>query len=148
MDNRFENFTILISKINRNIKKIKNLEMKEYNLRSIHVSCLYYLYVNSTLTASELCEKCAEDKASISRALDHLEKNNYVICDSKYQKRYNSPFSLTEKGNEVGNKLYDKVNVILNEANEYIEEDERILFYESLSKISNSLEKICNSKDL
>ena len=42
---RFENFTILISKISRNIKKIENIEMAEYNLKNVQGSCLYYLYV-------------------------------------------------------------------------------------------------------
>ena len=41
MDPRFETFTVLINKISRSIKKIKNQEMAEYDLRSVHVSCLY-----------------------------------------------------------------------------------------------------------
>ena len=46
MEERFKTFTVLISKISRNIKKIKNQEMAEYGLRSVHVTCLYYLYFN------------------------------------------------------------------------------------------------------
>lgn len=46
----------------------------EYQLRSVHVSCLYYLYLANGLTAAQLCERCEEDKATISRALDYLEK--------------------------------------------------------------------------
>lgn len=140
--NRFEMFTILISKINKNIKKIKNLEMAEYNLRSMHVSCLFYLYINETLTASDLCEKCAEDKATISRTLDYLEENDYVLCNSNLVKRYNSPFTLTEKGKTIGKKVFDKINEVLKELNGCLTEEERIQFYNHLNKICYSLEEI------
>ena len=60
MDERFETFTVLLNRINRNIRKIKNEEMANYELRSPHVSCLYYLYIAKELTAKELCERCAD----------------------------------------------------------------------------------------
>ena len=53
MENRFETFTVLVNRISRNIRKIKNQEMAEYDLRSAHISCLYYLYANPGLTAIE-----------------------------------------------------------------------------------------------
>ena len=68
MTERFETFTVLIAKISRNIRKIKNQEMAEYDLRSSHISCLYYLYCTDKLTATELCDRCEEDKATISRS--------------------------------------------------------------------------------
>lgn len=83
MKERFETFTVLVNRISRNIRKIKNQEMAEYHLRSSHISCLYYLYLSEGLTATDLCEKCEEDKATISRSLDYLEKNNYLTCESK-----------------------------------------------------------------
>ena len=46
MNERFETFTVMINRISRNIRKIKNQEMAEYNLRSSHISCLYYLYIS------------------------------------------------------------------------------------------------------
>ena len=79
MTERFETFTVLMNRINRNIRKIKNREMAEYKLRSPHISCLYYLYTSGNLTATDLCEKCEEDKATISRSLDYLEKNGYLL---------------------------------------------------------------------
>lgn len=142
MDNRFENFTVLISKINRNIKKIKNNEMSEYNLKSVHVSVLYYLYINKSLTAKELCDKCEEDKATISRTLDFLEKKNYINCFSKYNKRYNSPFILTKTGLEVGKRIDEKIKIVLDEVNDCLKEEERIMLYIFLTKISKGLETI------
>ncbi len=52
MEDRFASFTVLITRINRSIRKLKNQGMAEYHLRSVHVSCLYYLYTEQPLTAS------------------------------------------------------------------------------------------------
>ena len=142
MKERFETFTVLIAKISRSIRRIKNREMEEYGLRSAHISCLYYLYSAKLLTATDLCERCEEDKATISRALDHLEENGYIACESKAQKRYKSPFVLTEKGTAIGKQIYDKVKRILDEVGVGLTEEERCSLYRSLSIISENLEAL------
>lgn len=141
MEERFETFTVLIAKINRSIRKIKNNEMAEYGLRSVHVSCLYYLYTSPSLTAAELCERCEEDKATISRALEYLENEGFAVCGSKTAKRYKSPINLTEKGKEAGKKVSDKISYVLNEVCTGLSEQERREFYRCLRIISDSLEK-------
>ena len=140
MKERFETFTVLINRISRNIRKIKN--QAEYNLRSVHVSCLYYLYTNKGATATDLCERCEEDKATISRALDYLETNGYLTCESKNIKRYKSPLILTDKGNEVGKKIAEKINCVLDVISDGLTEEERVAFYRSLSIISECLDAV------
>ena len=144
MKERFETFTVLIAKISRNIRKIKNQEMAEYNLRSAHISCLYYLYLSEGMTATELCERCEEDKATISRSLDYLEKNGYLTCQTQNAKRYKSPMLLTEKGKEAGKRICDKISGVLDEISVGLSESERVEFYRCLAIISDSLESICN----
>ena len=147
MQERFETFTVLINRISRNIRKIKNQEMAEYKLRSAHVSCLYYLYTNKGATATDLCERCEEDKATISRALDYLETNGFITCESKSTKRYKSPLILTAKGNEVGKKIADKINSVLDAISGDLTEEERVAFYRSLSVISKSLEAVSKNEE-
>ena len=142
MNERFETFTVLIAKINRNIKKIKNQEMAEYGFRSAHISCLYYLYSADFLTATDLCERCEEDKATISRALGFLEENGFITCESKSAKRYKSPLLLTEKGKEVGEKIFEKVNRVLEDVGVGLTDEKREEFYRSLTIISDNLDKI------
>ena len=142
MKERFETFTVLINRIGRNIRKIKNQEMAEYNLRSAHVSCLYYLYTNKGATATDLCGRCEEDKATISRALDYLETNGYLTCEAKNTKRYKSPLILTDKGTEVGKKIADKISRVLDAISDGLTEEERVAFYRSLSIISESLDAV------
>lgn len=146
MKERFEIFTVLINRISRNIRRIKNQEMAEYNLRSAHISCLYYLYISEGLTATELCERCEEDKATISRTLEYLEENGYLICESKKVKRYKSPLILTGKGIEVGKKIAGKINKVLDEISIDLTEEQRTEFYKSLMIISNSLEAVADGQ--
>ena len=147
MEERFETFTVLINRISRNIRKIKNAEMSQYNLRSAHVSCLYYLYNAEGLTATDLCERCEEDKATISRALDFLEKNGYLTCESKTVKRYKSPLVLTKKGREVGEKITEKIDLVLDEISVGLSDKERMEFYRCLSIISDSLDTLAKMKE-
>ena len=145
MQERFETFTVLINRISRNIRKIKIQEMAEYQLRSAHISCLYYLYSGGQMTATDLCERCEEDKATISRALDYLETNGYLRCESKSAKRYKSPLILTEKGSEAGRKISEKIDRVLDEISVGLTEEERAAFYRSLSIISESLDAVSKS---
>ena len=146
MEARFETFTVLLNRINRNIRKIKNEEMANYELRSPHISCLYYLYISEEeLTSKDLCERCEEDKATISRSLDYLEKNGYLICKSETKKRYNAPFELTERGNRAGKRIADKIAAVLEEISTGISDRDRIIFYRSLNIISENIDKVAKS---
>ena len=143
METRFELFTVLISRISRSIYKIKTGEMAEYNLKSSHVSCIYYLYKFHTLTARELCDLCGEDKANISRAIKHLENEGYIFCSSQISKRYQSPLALTQKGMKIGREIVEKIDRILLDTSKGLSDEERTKFYEYLSVISRNLEEIC-----
>lgn len=142
MEERFKNFTVLISNINRCIRRIKTAEMAELDLKSPHVSCLYYLYKEDSLTAKELCDICEEDKAAVSRSIDFLENNGYIE-KSNAQKKYRTPLVLTEKGKLTGKLIADKIDNVLNEAGLDMNEEERTVFYRNLALISTNLQKIC-----
>ena len=145
MQARFETFTVLINRISRDIRKIKNQEMADYHLRSAHVSCLYYVYSLGSVTSAELCEHCEEDKATISRALDYLEANGFVLRDSDRTKRYRSPLRLTERGQEAGKRIAEKIDTVLDTVSRTLTDEERAAFYRSLSAISRSLDAIAQS---
>ena len=144
---RFKTFTVLIAKINRNIRKIKNEEMLEFGLKSPHVSCLYYLYKNESLTAKELSDICDEDKAAISRSIDQLEKLGYLSCNSESKKRYKAALSLTDEGRIIAEKITEKIDSVLDFVGEALEEDERLRFYKSLSAVCDTLQKFCEKYD-
>lgn len=144
MEERFENFTILISKISKYIRKIKTEEVDEFNLKSPHVSCLYYLYSKrENITAKELSGITGEDKAAISRSLDYLEKIGLVECLCASEKKYKSPLRLTTKGEIIAGKIVDKIDKFVLSAGSDLKEEERVVLYKALNKISNKLQNIC-----
>ena len=145
MQERFQTFTVLIARLNRCIRKIKTEEMAEFDLKSSHVSCLYYLYKMVSLTARELCDLCREDKANISRAIKYLENNGYLVCTSKCIKRYQSPLRLTELGKQVGERISAKIDHILEQASAGLTEEQRVAMYRALDLISGNLQSLCAS---
>ena len=147
MQERFEMFTVLINRISRDIRRIKNQEMAAYHLRSAHVSCLYYIYSLDGVTSAELCEHCEEDKATISRALDYLEGSGFILRPCEGGKRYKSPLHLTEKGRAVGEQIAERIRSILDAVSHTLTEEERAAFYRSLSAISRSLDAIAQNSE-
>ena len=145
MFERFETFTVLISKISRNIRKIKSVEMAEFDLRTPHTSCLYYLRRDGAMTAAELSARCGEDKASISRSIEYLEQRGYLTCEEKQGRRYKSLITLTNKGEQTADMLSDKIHKILDFSGAGLTEEEREAFYRHLRCISDSLESLASS---
>lgn len=78
----------------------------------------------------------------ISRAVEYLEDNGYLVCESKSAKRYKSPLILTDKGAEVGKKITDKIDGVLAVIGNRMTEDERLMFYRCLAAISDGLESV------
>lgn len=142
MEERFETFTVLVTKLSRAIRRIKTEEMAEFDLKSPHVSCLYYLYKKNELTAKELCDISSEDKAALSRSIEHLEEGGYITCQDEAGKRYKSPLTLTEKGREIGRRLAEKIDRVLALAGEGVPEEHRLIMYKSLDLICQNLEKL------
>ena len=146
-ENGFENFTVLITRISRSIRRLKTEEMAEFGLKGPHVSCLYYLYrAGGSLTAAQLCERCEEDKAAISRSIDYLEKNGYLTCGSGGARRYRSPLRLTEKGRDACRTIGGRIDAIVAEASAGLGAEERAVMYRALGTIGSRLEQIYDNR--
>lgn len=143
MEERFNAFTVLIASISRTIRKIKTEEMAELDLKSVHVSCLYYLYKANSLTAKELCDVCEEDKANMSRSVKFLEENGYIHAEPANKKRYLTPLVLTEKGRTTGKLVAEKIDRVLMAASEGLSDADREIMYRSLALINENLQHIC-----
>ena len=145
MDERFETFTVLINQLSRSIRRIKAEQMESINLKGPHVSCLYYLSKDGPLTAAELCDRCEEDKAAVSRSLEYLEQNGYLQIPEG--KRYRRPLMLTQKGAAAGAEVSRRIDSIVALASCDVLEEDRLAMYRALSIISKNLEKIYQNKE-
>ncbi len=147
MQERFETFTALLNRIKRSIRKIISQKFTDFDLKAGHISCIYQLYKTDGLTATDLCKRCAEDKAAISRSLNYLEENGYLVCRANQGKRYRSPFSLTDKGREIGKEISHEINLVLDEVGHGVSREELFFFYRSLFTISKRLDSIANNEE-
>ena len=150
MNDRFETFTVLISSISRSIRRIKSDTMAAYELKSPHVSCLYYLYKQSGMTAAELCEVCEEDKAAVSRSILFLEQKGYLIRESSAErggrevaKHYRTPLVLTEEGKRIAEEIAVKVDRVLEAVGQGVSEEDRAIMYRALEQINRNLRALC-----
>ncbi len=144
MEERFHHFTLLISGINRCIRRLKAKEMNAFSLKGTHVSCLHYLNRKGPLTTTELAEFCHEDKANISRAVRYLEKQGYLVCSSDARRRYAAPFSLTERGRAVAEATAEKIGRAIRSASEGLSDAERATMYHALAVIEANLSRLCD----
>lgn len=145
MIERYDTFTVLISSVNRYIKKIKTEKMSEFDLKSTHLSCLHYIYNFNGITAKELCDICKEDKGLISRALVYLEKNGYITYEHTNHRKYRTKLNLTEKGKEVAQKLNQLIDETVLFASDGISESEREVMYSVLKRIDTNLKIMCKN---
>lgn len=137
MNERFENFTFSINRLYKLVQKIKLIEMKEFDLKAIHVMCIYTLSVYGTMTASELIKRTLEDKAAISRAIKLLSEKGFVRHATE---GYNSSIVLTEHGKEVAKAIGEKARRAVDVAGGEFTEEQRKNLYECLGIVSERLE--------
>ena len=59
--------------------------------------------------------KTTQNKATISRALDFIEKKGFITRERQTAKIFKHPLLLTEKGKKAGKKTFDAVDRVLDE---------------------------------
>ena len=147
MTDRFEKLTTGTALIYKGIQRIKKARMNSIGLKGTQVMCIYYLDVyDQGLTASELCGKCKEDKAGISRTLAELEEQGFIGYDnSGAGRRYRARAVLTEKGKKYAVKVRNLILGATEEIGAGITEAEREVFYRVLFRIADNLAQVCAS---
>jgi len=137
MIDRFRTFVSGITACYRYIQRIKNMEMTEFDLKGTHVMCIFFLHHNPEgLTATQLCQLCAEDKAAISRSLATLNNRGYTVAG---EKKYRANIRLTEQGLEIAQKLDGLIGQWVGFGGDGLTDEERTVFYRALGKISSNL---------
>lgn len=140
MLHRFEEFVTGITVCYRYIQRIKSMEMTELGLKGTHVMCLFYLNQSPEgMTAAQLCQLCAEDKAAISRAVAELESRGLVTTSLPDGKKYRAPILLTQSGREVAARNEGLMEQWVTVGGDGLTDEERTAFYAALSKISVNL---------
>ncbi len=140
MIDRFEKFSSFISEIYRNWHKIANDVMEEHGLKGPHsvyltTMCKY----PEGISAAELSETTARDKADVSRAIAQFEKEKLVekvLVNNHY---YRAPIKLTEAGRAIAEDIITKATAAVELGGKGLTDVDRNTFYEALELISSNL---------
>ena len=106
--------------------------------------CIYYLASSPTcLTATDLCGKCNEDKAAVSRMLTELESNGFISYENTAAgKKYRTPVTLTPKGQNYAAQISEIILQVTEMSGKGITAEEREIFYRVLSVIADNIDEI------
>ena len=145
MIDRFQSFVSGITICYKYIQKIKSMEMTEFGLKGTHVMCIFYIsHSKEKLTAAQLSQLCAEDKAAISRTLVTLQDKGYIEAG---EKKYRAHLHLTEKGEILASQIDSLIEQWVGFGGDGLSEEERTMFYHALDLISLNLrEKLSKDK--
>ena len=136
---RFEAFVTGITVCYKYIQRIKSAEMSEFGLKGTHVMCMFFLHHNpGGLTAAQLCQLCAEDKAAISRTIATLAEQGYIDGSDK---KYRAPLTLTDTGKALAVKMDALIEQWVGLGGDGLTEEERSAFYYALERISSNLKE-------
>lgn len=140
---RFEQFSTVISGINRYIQKIERDEMIKYGYKGSYAQYLVALIkYEDGLTMAKLCEACDKDKAAVSRVVGELVEKGLVEKRQEDNKTYKAKICLTDKGRQASEYVIDKAKKAVNEVGRELSLEERKLLYTSLEKIAVNLKRI------
>ncbi len=141
MINRFEQFSYVISGINRYIQKIERDEMVKYGYKGSFAQYLAILaHYPDGLTMAKICELCDRDKAAVSRVFAEMTEKGLVEKITDNEKVYGGRFVLTEEGEKVSEFVAKRAKTAVSVAGAQMTEEERKLFYATLDFIAEKLE--------
>ncbi len=143
MLDRFERFSLSISKISRYWNKIAAEEMEKYQLKG---PCALYLLALKRhaegMTAARLSEYCERDKADVSRAIALMEANGLVQKETVGTHHYRARIVLTEKGCHAAECIAARAMKAVEYGGKGVDDDSREIFYQTLEQIASNLRLI------
>lgn len=134
---RFSPFVLFIERISKNIKRIADIKMEPYDLRSSHVMCILQLAKSEGgLSSTALADACGVDKAFVSRITSELMEKKYITRDEENASgKYKTKLILTQKGEEINGVIVDILNQCFREVDAKLTAKKLEVFYDVLEKI-------------
>lgn len=113
---------------------------KGYDITFEQWTVLNVLHVEPGLIQSEIAEKTYKDKTNVTRILDVLSKNGYVVRESHERDRRSSCIYLTDKGRKMFDDLIPCIESINEQFMKGISDAE-------LDMLTSILERICKNAE-
>ena len=147
---RFEEFSSLISCVHGNIQKLKTRYTTQFGLKAVHVFWLYLLRTHPEgMSASELAAAGQSDRSLVSREIDELfDKGIIFTQDNSDKRRYGWKLMLTSKGRQLADVISAVAVDIQNTVSKDITEEDLITFYRTLRVLANGFDELSDSNNI
>jgi MarR family transcriptional regulator, organic hydroperoxide resistance regulator len=113
---------------------------KGYDITFEQWTVLNVLYTEPGLIQSEIAMRTYKDKTNVTRILDVLSKNGYVVRENHGKDRRSSCIFLTDAGRNMFNDLIPCVELINEQFRKGISNEELKIFISVLDRICNNAE--------
>jgi len=143
-EERFEQFSNLISGIYRDIQKLKAKWTAPLGMKSVHIFWVYLLKNHPEgLTASELSRYSQSNRSLVSREIQDLIDLGYVQAEKvTSHRRYGQKLMLTESGLEVARFIGQTSLDIQNQVNAGIPEEDLVVLYRTLGILMENFHRL------
>lgn len=143
-EERFEQFSSLISGIYRDIQKLKTKWTEPLGMKAVHIFWVYLLKNHPEgLTASELSRHSQSNRSLVSREIQELIDLGYVqMSCASTRRRYGQKLILTQSGLEVARRISEASLEIQNRVNAGIPEADLIILYRTLNILMENFHRL------
>ena len=143
-EERFEQFSSLISGIYRDIQKLKTKWTEPLGLKAVHIFWVYLLKNHPEgLNASELSRHSQSNRSLVSREIQELIDLGYVQTEKgTHQRRYGQKLMLTEKGLQIAQRISEASLSIQKQVNAGIPEEDLIVLYRTLGILMENFHRL------
>ena len=140
MLDRFEQFTVSISAINRCVQKLERDEMEKYGYKGAFAQYLMVLSAHKEgLSAAQLCEHSDRDKAAVSRIVSEMTEKGLILP----RENNRALLFLSDEGKKAADFVKSRAKMAVEAVGGELSEKDRAIFYSALSTISKNLEQLC-----
>ncbi|KHD86640.1 MarR family winged helix-turn-helix transcriptional regulator [Heyndrickxia ginsengihumi] len=133
-----EEYFNLSFNIHKNGKFLIQNELNE--LTYDQVNTLRYIYQKQSITSTELAQWLNVNKSAISALLNRLDEKELIKRDRSDQDRRIVHLSLTNKGTQLFEDCYQKINLLVQDLIGSFDEEELCQYMKTFKKIDQLLE--------
>lgn len=142
MSKRFLSLSESVSRLDRELRRVKMQGMKEFGLKSSHTLVLYLLYTQPEgCSFAQLAEGSSSDAGLLSRTLHEL-RDLHLIEKNGEDGKYKQIYVLSEQGKDYGASISRRIEEAEQLVRQDLDEQDLETFYKVAAQISKNLSEL------
>lgn len=140
MQERYEQFSFIVSAINRHIQKLERDEMIKFGHKGAFAQYLMAMRrYPEGVTSAQLSEMCDKDKAAVSRVVTEMIEKGLVVRKSAKDSLYRAKLTLSQEGERIAEFVANRAVAAIEAMGNELSDDQRKILYFTLDVIENKL---------